>query len=72
MTKICQKYTKIKKKNIVSLCIMGFNQNNDSLMLMETCVAAINLFILYGFHVQQGDIYGSIYYLYFARISYPL
>jgi hypothetical protein len=51
---------------------MGFNQNNDSLMLMETCVAAINLFILYGFHVQQGDIYGSIYYLYFARISYPL
>ena len=41
-------------------------------MLLEACVTTIDLLILQGFHVKQGDIYDNNYYLLFARISYPL
>jgi hypothetical protein len=44
---MCEKW-----RNIVSLCIMDSNQQKDSLMLLETCVAAIDLPILQGFYVK--------------------
>jgi hypothetical protein len=50
-------------KNIVSLCIMDSNQYKGFLMLLEACVSAIDLPILQGLYVKQGDMYGSNYYL---------
>ena len=55
---MCEKW-----RNIVSLCIMNSSQQKDSLMLLQTCVAAIDLFILQGFYVIQGYIYDNNYYI---------
>jgi hypothetical protein len=40
---------------------MDSNQQKDSLMLLEKYVAVIDLPILQGFYVKQGDIYDNYY-----------